>query len=53
MVSMLLSKRRCSAMIVRAARPLFLLGVAGMFIVFLSSMFLAVAAFFRDLHRRP
>jgi hypothetical protein len=29
-----------------------LLGVAGMFMLILSSMFLAVAALFRDLHRR-
>jgi hypothetical protein len=36
----------------RSARPLFLLGFAGIFMLILSSMFLAVAALFRDLHRR-
>jgi hypothetical protein len=37
---------------VRSARPLFLLGIAGMFMLMLSSMFLALAALFRDLYRR-
>jgi hypothetical protein len=38
--------------ILRSAKPLFLLGIAGMFMLVLGSMFLAVAALFRDLHRR-
>jgi hypothetical protein len=38
--------------ILRSARPLFLLGIAGMFMLILSSMFLALAALFRDLRRR-
>jgi hypothetical protein len=36
----------------RSARPLFLLGIAGMLMLILSSMFLALAALFRDLRRR-
>jgi hypothetical protein len=36
----------------RSARPLFLLGIAGIFMLILSSMFLVVAALFRDLRRR-
>jgi hypothetical protein len=36
----------------RSARPLFLLGIAGIFMLILSSMFLSVAALFRDLRRR-
>jgi hypothetical protein len=36
----------------RSARPLFLLGIAGMFMLILSSMFLVLAALFRDLRRR-
>jgi hypothetical protein len=38
-------------MILRSARPLFLFGIAGMFMLVLGSMFLAVGALFRDLRR--
>jgi hypothetical protein len=39
-------------MILRSVRPLFLFGIAGMFMVVLGSMLLAVGALFRDLRRR-
>jgi hypothetical protein len=37
----------------RTAGRVFPLGVVGVFILFLGSIFLVIAALLRDLHRRP
>jgi hypothetical protein len=39
-------------MIVRSARPLFVFGIAGMFMLVLGWMFLVFRALFRDLRQR-